>query len=261
MNQPPIALITGGSSGIGAEFARQLAARGYHLVLVARREDRLRALAAELRDTAVEAVVADLATDEGVETVLRRLATLPRLDLLINNAGFGTKGRFADIDSGPQETMHRLHVLATVRLTHAALQRMKAQHRGGIINVASVAGFVHAAGSVSYNATKHWMVSFSEGLHLELRSAHSPLRVQALCPGYTHSEFHDVLGMDRSVVPSWLWLEAGRVVADSLRGLERGQWLVVPGWIYRTVVSIQRFFPAPLRHWFAVQAGRRMKRD
>jgi hypothetical protein len=261
MTTPPIALITGGSSGIGATFARQLAARGYSLVLVARRAERMHALAAELPNTAVEVVVADLATDEGVEDVLRRMSTLPRLDLLVNNAGFGTKGRFADIDAGPQETMHRLHVLATVRLTHAALQRMKAQQRGGIINVASVAGFLHAAGSVSYNATKHWMVNFSEGLHLELRSTESPVRVQALCPGYTYSEFHDVVGMDRSLVPRWLWLEADRVVADSLRGLERGQWLVVPGWFYRALVTIQRFFPAPLRHWFAVQAGRRMKRD
>jgi hypothetical protein len=258
-----LALITGASAGIGAEFARQLADRQCDLILVARRLDKLDGLARELRSAKgirVETLAADLASDEGIRAVAEKIRATPELDYLINNAGFGTRGVFHQTDAGPQEQMHRLHVLATVALTHAALPAMVRRSRGNIINVASVAGFVMSAGSVSYNATKHWMNVFTEGLYLELEMAGSPVRVQALCPGYTYSEFHDVAGVSRSTVPASLWLNAGFVVRESLAGLEHNRLFVIPDWRYRGFVAVTRYFPRWLRHRLAIAAGRRMKR-
>lgn len=255
----PQALITGASSGIGAEFARQLAARGHDLILVARRGDRLRALAGEL-GVPCEVVEADLATDEGVGAVVERIGRAERLECLVNNAGFGLRGKFLASEAEPQVRMHRLHVLATVELTHAALAGMVKRGKGAVINVASVAGFALSAGSVSYNATKHWMNVFTEGLHLELKLAGSPVRVQALCPGYTYSEFHDVAEMDRAAIPKSLWLTARFVVSESLRGLEKGELFVIPDWRYRWFVRLSRLWPMAVRHRMAIQAGQRMKR-
>jgi len=253
------ALITGASAGLGAEFARQLAGRGVSLILVARRAERLQALQAEL-GVACEVLRADLATDAGVASVVARLQQLPALDYLVNNAGFGTRGRFFEQGVAPQETMHRLHVMATLQLTHAALAKMVPRAQGAIINVASVAGFAMSAGSTSYNATKHWMNVFTEGLYLELKTAGSPVRMQALCPGYTVTEFHDVAGMDRAVIPAGLWLQARDVVAESLNALDRNQLFVVPGARYRWFVRLYPHLPRWVRHQLAYKAGRRMKR-
>jgi short-subunit dehydrogenase len=226
------ALITGASSGIGAAFAWKLAAAGYDLVLVARRADRLDALAGELRQRhacAVEVLPADLTVAGDVERVAGRLAELPGLDLLINNAGFGVEGRFAQADIGPQLAMIRLHVLASVRLTHAALPGMTARGRGGIINVASLAGFIALPGAVSYCATKGYLITFSRALNLEL--TRSGVTVQALCPGLTHTEFH---ARQRSAsaarLPEFMWMSAEAVVEASLAGLARGQAVCIPGW-------------------------------
>jgi short-subunit dehydrogenase len=259
----PLALITGGSAGIGAAFAHQLAARGHDLILVARRADRLEALARELeRDhpVRVEALAADLVTDAGQAAVEQRILREERLALLVNNAGFGTMGKFTDVDVAPQDQMHRLHVLATMRLTHAALQGMIARRRGGIINVSSVAGYVATPGSVSYCATKHWMNVFTEGLYLELKNAGSPVVVQALCPGFTTSEFHDRLAFDRSAIPSWLWLKADDVAAESLRGLDRGKLFVVTGWQYKLAVLLIKLVPARLVWAVNTRRQRRINR-
>jgi uncharacterized protein len=259
----PLALITGGSAGIGATFARQLAARGYDLILVGRHLDRLESVAGALIRThgiAVEALVADLATGAGQQAVEARISASDRLDLLINNAGFGTMGRFMDTDLEVQDQMHRLHILATLRLTHAALPGMTARGRGAIINVSSVAGFVATPGSVSYCATKHWMNCFTEGLYLELKEAASPIKVQALCPGFTYSEFHDRLGFDRQRVPAGLWLQADDVVGQSLRGLERGQLFVVTGWKYRLAVVLTKVLPAPFVRSINTRRQRRANR-
>jgi len=255
----PLALITGASSGLGATFARALAVRGYDLVLVARRGERLRALAAELaaaHGARTEALVADLATEAGVAAVEQCIERTEALDLLVNNAGFGTPGRFWEADVAGQEAMHRVHVLATMRLAHAALRHMTARGHGGIINVSSVAGFIQA-GSSSYSATKCWMNSFTEGLHIELKSAGSPVKVQALCPGFTVTEFHDVAQMDRGKVPEWLWMRAEDVVEASLQGQERGALFVVPGWIYKLIVYVVPALPRWIRHPLAIRAGRR----
>lgn len=245
----PLALVTGASSGLGAVFARQLAARGYDLVLVARRLGRIEALGQEIataHGVRAESLAADLATDAGLAAVESRIAQSEALELLVNNAGFGTLGKFFEIDMASQDAMHRLHVLAPMRLTHAALAGMVRRGRGGVINVASVAGFAAAPGSVSYCTTKRWMIAFTEGLDLELKGAGSAVKVQALCPGYTYTEFHDTLGYDRGRIPKFLWLNADFVVRDSLRGLDRDRILVVPGWQYKVIVAMVRILPMPL---------------
>jgi uncharacterized protein len=259
----PVALITGASAGLGAEFARALAARGADLILTARREERLVALARQLQaehGTHTEVLTADLATDEGLALVKARIATTPDLHWLINNAGFGMKGYFHGVSLGDLDRMYRLHVLAPLHLTHAALNGMVARDAGAIVNVASVVSFLMSAGSVGYAASKSWLHIFSEGIYIELRSARSKVRVQSLCPGYTVTEFHDVLGMERALVPKFLWLDADFVVEESLRALERNAFLVIPSWKYRLVVAVMRSLPRALRFAVAERVGRRMRR-
>ena len=254
----PLAAITGASSGIGAVFARALATRGYDLLLIARRRDRLEELARQLT---AEILVADLTDDADLRRVEARLSAAENLDLLVNNAGMGIAGAFAAADIDAQDHMHRLHVTATLRLTHAALAGMVARRKGGIINVASVAGFLTNPGAISYCATKTWINSFTEGLYLELKSAGSPVRVQTLCPGFTYSEFHDTASMDRRKLapPSW-WLTAESVVEESLQGLERGRLFVIPGFRYRALVAILRCIPRPLKHAMLLRAAGRQGR-
>jgi short-subunit dehydrogenase len=250
-----LALITGASAGIGATFARRLSREGYQLILVARRGDRLEALARELGSA--EVLPADLADDAGLRTVEARIAAAPALDLLINNAGFGTEGCFFEVPVESQDQMHRLHVMATMRLSHAALRVMVPRGRGAVINVSSVAGYGQGPGSVSYCATKAWMNSFTEGLNLELRGSGSPVRVQALCPGFTVSEFHHAMGADPKKIPAWLWMKAEDVVDASLRGLAAGKPVVVPGVLYKTIVRLESWVPKGLRTALVVRAARK----
>ncbi len=246
MPERRLAAITGGSSGIGASFARKLAARGYDLLLIARRQDRMRALASELSSAhpiRVDTMTADLSLDADIDAAADRLRADPNLGLLVNNAGFGLRGFFFEADVEGQDRMHRVHVLATMRLSHAALINLVARGSGGIINVASVAGFSQSPGGVSYSATKAWMISFTEGLSLELMVRQSPVKVQALCPGFTLSEFHDVVGMDRSAIPSSLWMPADFVVEDSLRAFDKGQVICIPGWRYKLIAKGMKLVP------------------
>jgi uncharacterized protein len=245
MPESPLALITGASSGIGAAFARRLAAEGYRLILVARRRDRLDLIASEL--DGAEVLQADLAEEAGLQLVENRILGAPDLALLINNAGFGSMGRFFEIPVDSQDRMHRLHVIATMRLSHAALRGMVARGAGAIINVSSVAAFGQNPGSVSYCATKAWMNTFTEGLDIELKTAGSPVRVQALCPGFTITEFQDVIGMDRGRIPARLWMKAEDVVGASLKGLARDELIVVPGRFYKVIRRLQGWAPRALR--------------
>ncbi len=254
----PLAVVTGASSGIGEVFARKLSARGYRLLLIARRRDRLDKLAAGLGDA--EVLPADLTSDVDLTRVEVRLRSSPDLDLLVNSAGFGSLGRFWEADLAGQDAMHRVHVLAIVRLTHAALGGMVARRRGGVINVSSVAGFLQNPFNVSYCASKAWINSFTEGLYLELKSIGSPVRVQALCPGFTYSEFHDVLGVDRGTIAKRWWMPAEFVVKESLAGLEKGSLFVIPGWRYRLLVNIERMMPRWMRHWAGLKWGGRNRR-
>lgn len=245
-----LAAITGASAGIGSVFARKLAAQGYDLLLIARRHDRLEQLAAELErahQIHVEACVADLSVVEEMDRIAARLAGELRLDLLVNDAGFGVKGRFYEAPLDDQLRMHRLHIGAILRLTHAALGPMVARGRGAIINVASVAGFTRSPGSTSYCATKAWLNAFTEGLYLDLKSAHSPVVVQALCPGFTYTEFQDVVGIDPSSIAKSLWMTAEDVVDASLAGLRLRRLFVVPGWRYKLVVALANRIPERLR--------------
>jgi short-subunit dehydrogenase len=263
MPEPQVAVITGASSGIGATFARKLAARGYDLLLVARREDRLRSLAAELGgqySVAAEVLAADLTVDGDLELVANRIQTDARLGLLVNNAGFGTHGFFYEAGVAAQDQMYRLHVLATARLCHAALANLAPRNQGGVINVASVAGFMISPGSVSYCSTKSWMIGFTEGLALELGVKGSATTVQALCPGFTLSEFHDVMGMDRSAIGKSLWMTSDFVVEESLRAFDRRELVVVPGWRYKLIVAIARLLPAPLLRRASIRMARMRRR-
>jgi short-subunit dehydrogenase len=259
MSDRPLAVITGASAGIGTAFARKLAARGYDLLLVARREDRLRGIAGEVKGLWL---ALDLTRDEDIDRLADRLRTAPNLAIVVNNAGFGTLGNFWEADVAGQDAMHRLHVLATMRLTHAALENLvpRAQADTGVINVSSVAAFGRAPQSVSYGATKTWMNAFTEGIWLELKSRESPVRVQALCPGFTLSEFHDVLGMDRSPIGKSLWMTTDSVVEASLRGFDQGKLFVVPGWRYKALVWLLRAMPAALLRNAASWGVRRYRR-
>jgi hypothetical protein len=246
-----LALITGASSGIGEVFAKKLASRGYDLILVARREDRLRTLSDSLPG-ATEIVTADLSTEAGIAAVETVIREHPSLDLLINNAGFGTRGRFWEADPAGQIRMHEVHVMATMRLTRAALAMMVPRGSGGVISVSSVAAFGQSPGSVSYCATKAWINSFTEGLDMELRTLRSPVRVQALCPGFTVTEFHESAGMDPKLIPRFLWMRAEDVVEASLHGLDRRRIVVIPGWKYKIGAALMKHLP----HAIKSRAGR-----
>ena len=259
-----LAAITGASSGIGAVFARALAARGSDLILIARRTGRLQTLAEELAErhgAKSEIVTADLNVAADLERVAERLRAVPQLDFLVNNAGFGVKGQFATSDYSGPEGMHLLHVMATLRLTHAVLQGMVARGAGAVINVASVAGFLTSPGAVSYGASKSWIIAFTEGIWMELRGSGSPVRVQALCPGFTYSEFHDVAGMNRDkLAPKAWWCPAEQVVAESLEGLERARVFVIPGFRYRLLVGMMGRIPRGLRRTLLLAVARRSGR-
>jgi short-subunit dehydrogenase len=259
----PIAVITGASAGMGAEFARQLAAKGYDLLLVARRLERLDALAAELsgeHPVRCETLALDLTIHADLAVLESRLRSDPGIAFLVNNAGFGTLGKFYKNPIESQDKMHRLHVMATMRLCHAALQGMIERDRGAIVNVSSIAGFVYGAGSVSYCATKAWMNRFTETLYTELLLSESRVRVQALCPGYTRTEFHETLHMDTGRIPPWMWLSAESVVRAALKGIDDGNLFVIPGWGYRVFLRIYTMLPQAVKHRLATR-GPKYRKD
>jgi len=250
MPDPRTALITGASSGIGAAFARELAKQGYSLILSARREEKLSALADELKErhgTSSLILLADLATDEGVAKLETAITDTP-LDLLINNAGFGVEGTFLSADLGRQVDMIHVHVLATVRLTRAALPGMIERGRGGVINVSSIAAFLARAETVTYCATKAYLNTFSKALAEELRG--TGVQVQALCPGFTHTDFHDrpeLPNFEKGSYPDWVWMSAEAVAQQSLEALERGKVIFVPGRLNKVLALLASNPPlAPL---------------
>lgn len=252
-----MALVTGASSGIGAAYARALVQAGYWVILVGRNQRKLNAVQ---KETGGEVMLADLATDLGLRALEYRVQTEDRLDFLVNNAGFGTAGLFWQTGLAGQDAMHRVHTVATMRLTSAALPRMVQRNRGSIVNVSSVAAWMPTVGSINYSATKAWMNSFTEGLWLELKSARSGVRVQALCPGFTRSDFHSALGMDTSRIPESLWTTADEVVRVSLNGLARNRPIVIPGWRYRTWVAMQSLLPRSVLHSIAMKSGETLRK-
>jgi short-subunit dehydrogenase len=255
----PTALVTGASSGLGAEFARQLAARGQDLVLVARDTERLGRLAQELTATygiATEVLGADLADPDPVRQVADRLRDPERpVDTLVNNAGFARRTSFLADDLADEERAVDVMLHAVLVLSHAAARAMQARGRGAIVNVSSVAAFV-AMGT--YSATKSWVVVFSEALSREL--AGSGVTVTAVCPGFVHTEFHQRADLNMSRLPEWAWLDAADVVRAALDGARRGRVVVVPGRLYAGLVALLRILPrGSVRTVSAALAARRRR--
>jgi uncharacterized protein len=238
------ALVTGATSGIGAAFARQLAAEGQDLVLVARDVDRLEGTAASLRSAfgvGVEALPADLAVEADTSTVRSRLSDLDRpVDLLVNSAGIGLRGKFWETPLADQERMFHLNCTAVLRLSYAALTAMVPRGRGGIVVVSSVSGFAPTVRG-SYGASKAWATAFAESLSGQL--AGSGVHVSAVAPGFVRTEFHGRAGLDMSRVPGFLWLSAEDVAATALRDHRAGKVLSVPGVQYKAIVAASRVIP------------------
>ena len=240
----PVALITGPTSGLGAGFARRYALEGYDLVLVARDAARLEQLAGELQHEAgarVEVIPADLAVAADRAKVADRLRA--GVQVLVNNAGFGTSGEFWTADFAQLQAQLDVNVTAVMELTHAALPSMIAARSGSVINVASVAGLLPGRGS-TYSASKAWVIAFTEGLANGLGG--TGVGVHALCPGFVHTEFHARAGIDMAGTPSFLWLEVNDVVRDCLAGVAAGKVVIVPGLQYKALTTGGRMVPRNL---------------
>ncbi len=243
----PTALITGASSGLGAEFARQLAARGADLVLVARDRQTLLDSAAELRarfGVAVEVLVADLTSRRQLAAAERRVASDERpVEILVNNAGFGLPLAFERNDIDDEVTHLRLHVEASMRLMHAALGPMLARGHGRIVNVASIAAFMPRS---TYGAAKGWLLSFSRWANVRYRPR--GVTVTAVCPGFVHTNFHQRLGLppgEEGIAPA-LWIDARLVVRQALRAVARGKPVCVPSLRYKLIAAVVRVLPASI---------------
>lgn len=243
-----LAVVTGATAGIGREFAEQLAARGYDLLLVARDRSRLGETATGLgtaHGVRAEAFPADLTMDDDVGRLAERIAAAPLLAILVNNAGFGTRGRLAEASPERQVAMVRLHTLAPMRLTQAALPVMLRNRAGSVVNVSSIASFIFSAGNANYCATKAYLTTFSEGVAAEL--AGTGVQVQALCPGFTRTEFHSRMAEAPERLPRYAWMSAQAVVRHSLRCLDRGGPVVcIPGLRFRLLVAALRLTPRRL---------------
>lgn len=243
------ALVTGPTSGIGLSFARALAARGHDLVLVARNEQRLAETADELRSTygvAVEVLPADLVDRSQLAKVEARLADRGEpVRLLVNNAGFGLRGRFLDNDLEREQDQLDVLVTAVMRLTHAALGAMLAEGRGQIVNVSSMAGFLQRG---SYSAAKSYVTKLSQWAHHEY--AGQGVQVMAVCPGFVRTEFHQRLGSNTDSAPRLLWLDPDRVVAEALVDLDAGKALSIPSKRYKAIAAVVRVVPASLQQRF-----------
>ncbi|HEY2644609.1 MAG TPA: SDR family oxidoreductase [Galbitalea sp.] len=236
-----VAVVTGGTSGIGAAFARNLAARGYDLVLVARSADRLQSMATELRATGrtVELISADLSNRDDVDRVAARLEDPNRpIDMLVNNAGFGVHAALTDPDLTEHDRGFEVMVRAVLVLSGAAARGMLPRGKGAIVNVSSTAGFITMG---SYSAMKAWVTSFTEGLAVELRG--TGITVTALCPGWVRTEFHDRAGIKKSSIPDVMWLEADPLVRAALRDVDRGKVISIPTLRYRTLIWLARHAP------------------
>ncbi len=259
---PPIgafrALVTGASSGIGEAYARKLAAGGVDVVLVARRRDRLEQLAHELRDrhgVAVEVLAADLVDPVDLDRVATRVAAAEEpIDMVVNNAGFGTSGPLAGLDPAVEQAMIALNAGALVRLTQAALPGMLERGQGTIVNVASIAGLTPLPGNATYAGTKALVLAFSEAVAEEVRG--QGVRVQALCPGLTRSEFQETAGFDARRLPGWVWQSSDEVVDVSLRALGGRRVRVVPGLVNRVAAIAAAFVPVAVRRRVAGLLGR-----
>lgn len=245
----PIALVTGPTAGIGLAFAHHLAASGHDLVLVARDKERLHEVAAALKDqhgVEVEVLPADLSDRAQLALVEARVAdpAYP-IDLLVNNAGFGLKKSFLDNDVEEEQAMLDVLVTAVLRLSHAALKAMVARGKGGVINVSSVAGYLPRG---TYSAAKAYVTKMSEWADLTYRD--KGVRTMALCPGFTRTEFHNRMEVQRDSAPAWMWLDADVLVGVALKDFERGKSVSVPDVRYKVLSTVAKYTPARLQARF-----------
>jgi short-subunit dehydrogenase len=243
------AFITGASSGIGESFARILASHGYNLIITARRANLLNQLARDLEDmysVTVRTVIADLSLSSDIDNLVDLIQEEQRIDMLINNAGFGTRKSFKTADPKRHQAMINVHLLATTRLTHAVIPIMLKNGKGSIINVSSLAGIMPVAGVV-YSGTKAYINTFSRLLQKELRN--TGIKVQALCPGFTYSGFHDTddfKDWNRETLPRIFWMSAEAVVKYSLKSIKKNKIIVIPGMTNKILALFKWFFM-----WFA----------
>ena len=255
------ALVTGASSGIGEAFARQLARDAHDLVIVARSSDALDALAKELRSgsgAAVECMAADLAADADLRRVEERVRSGRAFDLVVNNAGVGSAGAFAEQDVEREEQQIRLNVIALTRLTHAAVASMLPRGRGAVINVSSLAGFGPYPFTATYGATKAFVNSLTEALAEELRG--TGVRLQVLCPGFTRTRFQERAGVDPSMIPGFAWMTPEAVVEASLASLGRDELVCVPGAGYKVLAAASGALPrSAFRRLMGAVQGRRYR--
>jgi short-subunit dehydrogenase len=255
----PIALVTGASTGIGAEFARLLAARGHDVVLVARDQQRLETLAKELEaqhNATGEVMPADLTRTDELARIEARVADADRpIDVLVNNAGYGSFGRFDELDVDTEAGQVALNITALVRLTHAAARVMVARGHGGILNVSSLGGFQPAPYNATYSATKAFVTSFTEAVHEELRPI--GVHVTALCPGFTRTEFQARAGTDTRQLPEFAWQAPDVVARVGLDALEKNKALVISGTLNRVVGAVSSVAPHGLSRRVAAVVVRR----
>ncbi|PWH07928.1 short-chain dehydrogenase [Brachybacterium endophyticum] len=242
------ALITGGTAGIGAAFARAFARRGVDLVLVARDPSRLADFATEVRDTygvEVETLVADLSDREDQQKVADRLENSdgPAVDVLVNNAGFSVRASLLDPDLDEHDRGFEVMQRAVLKLGGAAGRAMRERGQGWIINIASVSAFITQN---NYTAIKAWVTNFSESLSVQLEG--TGVLVTALTPGWVRTEFHERAGIRGSSIPDFLWLDADELVEECLRDVARGKPVSIPGGRWKLITAVLRTTPRPLVH-------------
>jgi len=249
------ALVTGASSGIGAEMARQLGEAGVPTVLVARRGERLREIAESYDD--FEVLEADLLTKKGRKAVARRIESDDDpIDLVVNNAGFGTAGIVADLDPERLADEVELNVKALTVLSTIALATMKLRNRGWLLNVSSVASFQAGPGLAVYSATKAFVTSFTEAVHEEMRG--TEVAVSALCPGLTRTEFQEQSDTEGYVerIPGFFWTDAEMVAREGLEGVAKSRTLIVPGGLYKSAQALSSVTPRFVTRRLSGLAGR-----
>lgn len=240
------AVITGASSGIGLEYAKQLAARKIDVILLARRKDKLEEICLDLSNThdiSASFIPVDLSKLDEIQNVCQELLKKSPIDILINCAGFATRGEFVSLSLETHFQMISLHINAAVALCHSFLPIMQQQNRGIIINVASIGAFTPTRDNSIYSATKSFLVAFSQNLNVELENTN--VIIQAVCPGFTKTEFHHVghfSDFDASVIPERLWMSATEVVSTSLAKLKKDKVILIPGFKNRLFLRLHRTF-------------------
>lgn len=248
-----VAIVTGATSGLGRAYANSLASLGYDLIITGRRIERLTSIKNILEITYsvnVEIVRVDFNNKQQFDVLLKRISKLSRIDMLVNNAGYGCRDGFFQEDYRAQESMLNVHVTSATHLVHVAVPKMLKNRGGCIVNVSSLSAFLPAPLNYFYCASKLFMVSFSECLHVDM--ANSDIKVQALCPGFIYTEFHSRMGKEshtQSIWDSFLWMKAEEVVDYSLKSLGKHKVICIPGWVNRVVFTLSHILPKQICYW------------